>query len=293
MLLGEYCCYNMVSLEGLHSKAMPPFNYTDPRQEWGIRMSDYNFEEFIKIIRKLRSRDGCPWDREQTHESLKPCLLEECYETWEAIDNRDNENLCEELGDVLLQVALHAVIAEEQKEFGLNDIITREAEKMIRRHPHVFGEESADSSQDVINRWEEIKKSEKKSVTPAEEILSIPKAFPATLRAEKVQKKAAKAGMDFEGCDQVFEKINEELEELKKAIKYGDISNITEEFGDLLFTVVNLSRFLQLNAENSLTNATNKFINRFVDVLELAESRGHNLCELSPLEQDVLWQEVK
>jgi tetrapyrrole methylase family protein/MazG family protein len=257
------------------------------------RMSDYSFEDFMDIIRSLRSKDGCPWDREQTHESLKPCLLEECYETWEAIDRKDNENLCEELGDVLLQVALHSAIAEEQKEFSIGDVITKEAEKMIRRHPHVFGDTVIEDSQGVIVKWEEIKKQEKREKHPAEELLEIPKAFPATIRAEKVQKKAAKAGMDFEGYEQVLDKVYEELEELKESIKSGDKNNISEEFGDLLFTMINLSRFLQLNAENSLTNATNKFINRFVDVFALAERHGHNLSELSPLEQEALWREVK
>ncbi len=256
-------------------------------------MSKYSFEEFMNIIRKLRSKEGCPWDREQTHESLKTCLIEECYETIEAIDNKDKENLCEELGDILLQVALHSAIAEEANEFGIDDIITAEAEKMIRRHPHVFGDTIVENAEGVIKNWEEIKKKEKKSATAAEEILGVPRAFPATIRAEKVQKKASKAGMDFNGYKQVLEKVYEELKELEKSIEIGDKREIEEEFGDVLFTIVNLSRFLQLNAENSLTNSTNKFINRFVDLFALAESRGYRLYELSPIEQDVLWREVK
>ena len=256
-------------------------------------MSRYTFEEFMAIISKLRSKDGCPWDREQTHESLKPCLLEECYETFDAIDRKDNENLCEELGDILLQVALHSVISEEKEEFNIDDVISAETAKMIRRHPHVFGEVQVEDAEGVVKNWEEIKKKEKKARNIAEELLEVPKAFPAILRAEKIQKKAAKSGMDFEGYEQVLDKVYEELEELKESIKIGDKSNISEEFGDVIFTMINLSRFLQLNAENSLTNATNKFINRFVDVFALAESRGQNLCELSPLEQDVLWREVK
>jgi tetrapyrrole methylase family protein/MazG family protein len=256
-------------------------------------MSKYSFEEFMEIIRRLRGKDGCPWDREQTHESLKTCLIEECYETVEAINNKDNENLCEELGDVLLQVALHSVIAEETKEFSIEDVITSEAEKMIRRHPHVFGDVSVNNAEDVVRNWDEIKKKEKKSNNIAEEILEVPKALPANIRAEKVQRKAAKSGMDFEGYKQVLEKVYEELEELKESVESGDKSNIQEEFGDVLFTMINLSRFLQLNAEYSLTNATNKFINRFVDIFALAESRGQNLSELTPREQDLLWREVK
>ncbi len=256
-------------------------------------MPKYDFDEFMDIIRKLRSKEGCPWDREQTHESLKTCLIEECYETIEAINNKDNDNLCEELGDVLLQVALHTAIAEEKKEFNIDQVVSGVAQKMVRRHPHVFGDVVVDNSQGVIKNWEEIKKEEKKNKSVAQEIIDIPKAFPATIRAEKVQKKAAKSGMDFEGYEQALEKVYEELEELKKSVDNGGKSIIEEEFGDVLFSIVNLSRFLQLNAENSLTNATNKFINRFVDVFALAERRGHNLCELSPMEQDVLWREVK
>ncbi len=256
-------------------------------------MSSYNFDEFMDIIVRLRGKDGCPWDREQTHESLKPCLLEECYETFEAIDHKDNENLCEELGDILLQVALHSVIAEEQGEFDINKVISGVSEKMIRRHPHVFKKVAVKDSEEVIRNWEEIKKQEKSAKNIVEELKEVPKAFPSLLRAEKIQKKASKTGMDFTDCEQVLEKVYEELEELKESIKNGDKSNISEEFGDVLFTMINLSRFLQLNAENSLTNATNKFINRFVDVFALAESRGQDLCELSPVELDKLWREVK
>ena len=247
----------------------------------------------MNIIRKLRSEDGCPWDREQTHESLKTCLLEETYETIDAIDNMDKDNLCEELGDVLLQVALHGAIAEEKEEFGIEDIITREAEKMIRRHPHVFGAAEVSDSDEVIKNWEEIKRQEKNGPGILDELRAVPKAFPANIRAEKIQKKVSKSGMDFENSKQVLTKVHEELSELSEAIESGDKSKIFDEFGDVMFSMINLSRFLQLNAENSLTNATNKFINRFVDVFALAESRGHSLCELSPVEQDVLWREIK
>ncbi len=256
-------------------------------------MAKFSFDEFMDIIRKLRSEEGCPWDREQTHESLKICLLEECYETIEAIDKKDDENLCEELGDILLQVALHSVIAEETKEFSIDAVISAEAEKMIRRHPHVFGDVIVEDAAGVVRNWEDIKRKEKKANNIAEEILEVPKAFPANIRAEKVQKKVSRSGMDFEGYQQALEKVYEELEELKETIEIGDKSKIFEEFGDAMFSMINLSRFLQLNAENSLTNATNKFINRFVDVFALAESRGQNLCELSPTELDVLWREVK
>ena len=256
-------------------------------------MEQFSFEEFMNIIRKLRSKEGCPWDREQTHESLKICMIEECYEAIDAIDRKDNENLCEELGDTLLQVALQSAIAEEAGEFSVDDVINMISKKMIRRHPHVFGDVVVQDSAGVVKNWEEIKKTEKKANNIAEEVLEVPKAFPALIRAEKVQKKAAKSGMDFEGYQQALDKVYEELSELTESIEIGDKSKIFEEFGDALFSLVNLSRFLQLNAEYSLTNATNKFINRFVDVFTLAKSRGHNLCELSPMEQDDLWREVK
>ncbi|HHV11793.1 MAG TPA: nucleoside triphosphate pyrophosphohydrolase [Clostridiales bacterium] len=256
-------------------------------------MAGYTFEEFMDIIRKLRSKEGCPWDREQTHGSLKNCLIEECYETIEAINNEDSENLCEELGDVLLQVALHSVIAEEAGEFTIEEVVSAEAEKMIRRHPHVFGDAVVEDSEGVIQSWEEIKQEEKNTSSAIDDLLRVPKALPANIRAEKIQKKAAKAGLDFEGVPQVFDMVKEELEKLSEAVKMGDKGQMDEKFGDVMFLIVNLSRVLQLNAENSLTNATNKFINRFVDVFALAESRGQNLCELPPTSLEELWREVK
>ncbi len=254
---------------------------------------EYTFDDFMNIIRELRSENGCPWDREQTHKSLKDCMIEEAYEMVEAINNGDSENLCEELGDVLLQVALHTAIAEEQEEFRIEDVIRKECKKMIYRHPHVFGDAIAENSQAVVRNWEELKRIEKNQEKISDSILSIPKALPANIRAEKVQKKAAKAGMDFEDYEQVLEKVYEELEELRKAKEIGHMEDIEEEFGDLMFSVVNLSRFLQLNAENSLTNATNKFINRFVDVEHLADQEGKHLCEMSIAELDALWGRVK
>ncbi|MGB8453388.1 MAG: nucleoside triphosphate pyrophosphohydrolase [Anaerocolumna sp.] len=263
----------------------------------------YTFDDFISIIRQLRSENGCPWDREQTHESLKSCMLEEAYEVIEAVNNKDTENLCEELGDILLQVALHTAIAEEQKEFGIDDVIDCVSKKMIRRHPHVFGTSESTAgavvaaggidSDMVVRNWEDIKKQEKNQKKVSEGILSVPKALPANIRAEKVQKKAAKCGVDFENYEQVFKKVYEELEELKESKEKGDLKGIEEEFGDLMFTVVNLSRFLELNAENSLTNATNKFINRFVGIEHLAELESRSLNEMSIGELDALWGRVK
>lgn len=253
----------------------------------------YSFDDLMGIIRKLRAKDGCPWDREQTHESLKQCLIEESYEVIEAINNKDYRNLCEELGDVLLQVVMHAAIAEEMKEFTIEDVIGGECEKMINRHPHVFGNLEVKDSQSVLSNWEDIKQKEKKYDNISDSILNVPKSLPANIRAEKVQKKAAKAGLEFESYDQVLGKVYEELNELEEARKIGQKSDIEEEFGDLVFSIINLSRFLHVNAENSLTNATNKFINRFVGVESFALQEGKHLWELSASEVDALWGRVK
>lgn len=249
--------------------------------------------EFMEIIRKLRAEDGCPWDREQTHESLRGCILEEAYEVAEAIDHKDTENLKEELGDVLLQVAMHSAIAEEQGEFTIDAVIEAVGEKMIRRHPHVFGTIKADTPKEVLENWEEIKKAEKKETTVSESILRVPKSLPAAIRAEKVQKKAARVGFDFGDYEEAYKKMEEELLELQEARESGNKCKIEEEFGDLLFSVINLSRFLQINAENSLTNATNKFINRFVSVESLALEKGRQLKDMTIDEMNDLWNCVK
>ena len=254
-------------------------------------MSGYSFSKFMDIIRKLRSEEGCPWDREQTHSSLKSCLMEECYETIEAIDREDTDNLCEELGDLLLQVALHSVIAEEEKVFTIDEVIDRESEKMIRRHPHVFGNVTVNNSEDVINNWDKIKEKEKSEKSPAEDILSIPKAFPAILRTQKVLKKTIRAGVPEPEIDNAMESVSDGLSRLQNSIRNGDDIRISENFGELLFSMINLSLILQLNAENSLTNATNKFINKVVDMFALADRQGINLCDISSTEQDALWRD--
>jgi len=225
----------------------------------------YSFEEFIEIIKRLRSKDGCPWDREQTHESLKQSLIEECYEVIEAINNKDYENLCEELGDILLQVAMHSAIAEEAGEFTVNDVITQETNKMLRRHPHVFGDAVAKTSQQVIENWEAIKDKEKKDLSLKEELNSIPKSLPANIRAEKVIKKAVKYGMSLESSKNLIEDISNSLGRLEKTLEIGEKSRIYDEYGSVLLKMIKLSLVLQINAENSLTNATNTFINRHID----------------------------
>lgn len=236
----------------------------------------YTFDEFMDIIRYLRSEKGCPWDRKQTHESLDKYMLEEAYESVEAIRRGNTENLCEELGDVLLQIALHAAIAEETREFTIEDIITGESEKMIRRHPHVFGEKESIDAGQVVKNWDEIKKQEKKQKTTADTLQDIPRALPALMRAEKAIKRAAKNGQKgdvTEEAERTFESLSDSLFALKEQWKMEDEEQLEEKFENLLFQIVNLSVFLQLNAENSLTNATNKFINRFVDIEGLTEKK--------------------
>ena len=258
---------------------------------------EYSFNDFVDIIRRLRAPEGCPWDREQTHGSLRSCLIEEAYETAEGIDiyekSGDYENLCEELGDLLLQVIMHSVIAEEERHFTIEDVISGISEKMVRRHPHVFGEVKADTSKEVLKNWEEIKKEEKAEEKVSDGMKRVARALPSTIRAEKVQKKAAKVGFDFPNYEEAEKKVLEELEELREARKSGNLAAQEEEFGDLMFSVVNLSRFLKLNVENSLTNATDKFINRFVSVENLAHLEGYNLNQMSIEELDALWGRIK
>ncbi len=250
----------------------------------------YSFGEFMDIIRTLRGKDGCPWDREQTHESLRQCLLEECYEVIEAINNKDSDNLCEELGDVLLQVVMHSVIAEEKDEFTISDVITEESKKMIRRHPHVFGNDEVESSEQVLKNWEEIKSKERMKIEPGHELEIVPKALPANIRAEKVQKKALKYGLELADSEHVISDIVKRLEILNKAIQTGENPLIFDESGSLLFHMIKLSLILQINAEYSLTNATNKFINRLIDVLSLNTGDDYNLCAITTSELDTLWR---
>lgn len=255
--------------------------------------SKYTFEDLKDIVTLLRSEDGCPWDRVQTHESLKNATLEEIYEVLEAIDNKDMENLKEELGDVLLHVVFHSSIATENNIFDVNDVIDGICKKLIRRHPHVFEEKQDKSTEEVITTWNEIKKIEKNNISYSNDMKNIPKALPALLRAEKVQKKAKEVGFDFEHWNQAFAKIHEELGELEEALESGNKCKIMEEYGDLLFAMVNFSRFFKLNPEFSLTNATEKFINRFEGIETLAKQKGLVMGDISLTELDKLWEQYK
>ena len=251
----------------------------------------HGFDDVMRIVRRLRAPNGCPWDREQTHESLKNALLEESYELIDAIDEDDDRHICEEMGDVLLQFALHAAIAEEQSAFTARDACTELVEKLIYRHPHVFGSIRVSGSDEVLKNWDALKMSQRKQTTQTEVLKSVPKSFPALLRSRKVQKKAADVGFDWENAHQAFYKIGEETEELRQAMEQG--SNIEEEMGDLLFAVVNVARLMKLEPEFLLMQATDKFILRFEKMEELAKRQGNELKDLPFSEQDKLWDEAK
>ena len=261
-----------------------------------IKPSDngsYSFEDLLAIVEALRSDEGCPWDREQDHESVKLAAVEEAYELVEAINNGDTANMTEELGDLLLQVIFHSQMASEAGTFRINHVIDGIASKLIYRHPYVFATEEVADSEEVLKNWDELKLKEKDIQSHSENLKQVPKAFPALLRAKKVQKKAAKAGMEFENTEQVLEKVQEELDELKVSLTKGCKHAVEEEFGDLLFSMVNLSRFLAINPENSLTNAVEKFITRFEGVENLAKASNRELSAMSAATLDELWEAVK
>jgi MazG family protein len=248
--------------------------------------------QLIEIVAQLRGPGGCPWDREQTHASLRPGLIEEAYEVVEAINNADDANLREELGDLLLQSVFHAQIAAEEGRFQFEDVAREIAEKLIRRHPHVFGEDHCADSDAVLQRWDEIKRTEKGAA--AESALDeIPGGLPALLRAQKVQKKAAKVGFDWTELTPVFAKVREELAEIEAELAAGDTARIEDEVGDLLFSAVNLARKLKLDAETALQGATAKFSARFRAVEALARERQLALDQLTLRELDAFWDEVK
>ena len=253
----------------------------------------YDFNDLLEIMRRLRGKNGCPWDREQSHESLKRYFIEETYEVLEAIDLKDNKKICEELGDALLQVVFHAQIADENGNFNINDVIDGISRKMVMRHRHVFGDASADTAEDVLSLWEEIKKEEKGAKTVTHVLKDIPSNLPALMRSYKVQGKAADVGFDWDNISDVYKKVYEEIKELEEAEKEGDKAHIEEELGDLLFAVVNLSRFLKVHPELALTATINKFIKRFEYVEERSMQKGKELKNMTLKEMDELWDEAK
>lgn len=253
----------------------------------------YDYEALKGVIRKLRAPDGCPWDREQTHASLKRYLIEETYETLEAIDTGEPEKVRDELGDVLLQVLLHAEIASEQDQFNMDDVVHGVAAKMIARHRHVFGDAEASTAEEVVALWDSIKKEEKGHASHTQSLRDVPPHLPALMRGYKVQHKASKAGFDWDHIDGAWEKVREEMAELEAAAAAGDKAHMEEELGDLLFAVVNVSRFMDIQPELALTGTIEKFIRRFAAVETLAEQDGNRLENMSLAEMDTLWDRVK
>lgn len=253
----------------------------------------HGFKDLVSIINTLRGENGCPWDREQTHESLEKCLIEECYEVIEAIRNKDTENLCEELGDLLLQVVFHSSIASDYDGFSIQDVTNTVTEKMIKRHPHIFSDVSIETSDDVLDNWEAIKMKEKNQESYTKVLKDIPMNFPGLLRAQKLQDKARKVGFDFDNTEETIEKITEELDEMLEAYKGGSKEEIEEEIGDLLFSIVNFSRFLKINSEICLTNTIEKFIKRFEYIENKTLENGKTISNISPGDMNVLWEASK
>ncbi|MBQ6626639.1 MAG: nucleoside triphosphate pyrophosphohydrolase [Ruminococcus sp.] len=258
-----------------------------------IRKSKYDFNDLVEIMRILRSPDGCPWDRVQTHESIRQNFIEETYEAIEAIDTNDVELMREELGDVMMQVVFHALMEEENGNFDMNDVCDEVCKKLIVRHPHVFADTVADTADEVLTNWDKIKMETKSQKSQSEVLSSVSKALPALMYSQKVQHKAAKVGFDFEKTDDTLMKVEEELSELKTAIENNDEENMSEELGDLLFSVVNVARFIKVDSEKALYDATLKFTNRFAKVEKLCKERNIDMATASLSTLDSLWDEVK
>ena len=253
----------------------------------------YTISDLLEIMRLLRTPEGCPWDREQTHESIRSNLLEETHEALEAIDRGDMPLLQEELGDVLLQVVFHAQMEQEKGSFTFDDVVDGICKKLVVRHPHVFGDVTADDAGQVLKNWDAIKRETKGGKTQADMLRAVPRALPALMRAGKVQNRARRVGFDWPDVSGALQALDSETAELKQAIASGDAAAMEEEFGDLLFSAVNVSRFIDTDAEQALTGATDKFIRRFTVVEQLAAERGVDMASASLEQLDRLWEEAK
>ena len=250
-----------------------------------------NFQKLVDIMARLRSEDGCPWDREQTRETLKPYLIEEAYEVLEALDEGNAQGLKEELGDLLFQIIFHAQIAKERGEFDIDDVIKKISEKMISRHPHVFGDERFETSKEVLKQWDERKKEEGKL---RESVLEgVPKELPSLLRAHRLQSRASKVGFDWKRLEDVMDKLEEELGEFRAALAHKEKAAIEDELGDIFFVLVNISRFVGVNPEDALRKTIAKFISRFRYIERKAAEAGKGLSGMTLEEMDALWEEAK
>jgi tetrapyrrole methylase family protein/MazG family protein len=256
------------------------------------RMRKRSFEELVQLMTTLRGPDGCPWDRKQTLPSLKPFVIEESYEVVDAIDRDDRAALAEELGDFLLQAVFIAELTREEGTFDIYDAITAIHDKLVRRHPHVFGDVEANDAEEVLVNWEKQKNEERKAENKS--VLSgVPQSLPSLLRASRLTEKAARVGFDWRRTEDVFEKLDEELDELRAAIASGEQADVQEEVGDLLFTIANIARKLDVNAEEALQSTNRKFTRRFGSMESKVRESGRNIDQLTLEEMDGLWNDAK
>jgi len=260
-----------------------------------MKTAGEKFQQLVGIMARLRAPGGCPWDREQTFDSIKPFTLEETYEVLDAIDRHDWKNLAEELGDFLLQAVFYAQMASEQELFGIEDALDAINQKLTRRHPHVFGDETAQSADDVKKIWGEVKAAEKRDKGKAEEGLlhSVPRTLPALVEAQQIASRAAQVGFDWENPEQVIEKLHEELAELDEARRNAAQHDLEDEIGDLLFVLVNLARFVKVDPEQALRGTNAKFRKRFGFIERKLAERGKKLEDSNIREMEALWQEAK
>src|SRR5213595_943694 len=255
-------------------------------------MPKRSFDELVQLMQTLRGPNGCPWDRKQTLPSLKPFVIEESYEVVDAIDRDDRVALAEELGDFLLQAVFIAELTREEGSFDIYDAITAIHDKLVRRHPHVFGDVEAGTAEEVLVNWEKLKNEERKAENKSV-LAGVPQSLPALLRASRLTEKAARVGFDWRRTEEVFEKIEEEIAEVHEAIASGDERRVHDEIGDLLFTVANVARKLNVNAEEALQSANRKFTRRFETMERSVRQKGQNLDQLTLEEMDALWDEAK
>lgn len=253
----------------------------------------YDFNDLREIMEILRSENGCPWDKEQTHASIRNNFIEETYEVVEGIDSNDNDILKEELGDVLLQVVFHTRMAEEEGAFNIDDVTDGICKKLIRRHPHIFAEVKASTSEEVLNNWDEIKKEEKKRKTATDNLRSVSSAMPALLRAGKIQQKAAKAGFSYSDMKSAVNKINEKYQEICEALKEKDPKDCEDEWGDILFAVSCAIKLAGLEPEQILYKANERFIERFSIMEQIAAEQGKKICELPVNKVEEIWKKAK
>lgn len=253
----------------------------------------YDIGDLLEIIKVLRAPGGCPWDAEQTHTSIKKNFIEETYEVVEAINKNNSDMLREELGDVLLQIVMHTEMEREQGGFCFEDVVDEVVKKLVARHPHVFGDVVAENSSQALESWNEAKSRLKGEKNKTQSMQSVPRELPALMRAQKVQHKASKAGFDWQSAHGAFDKLYEEINELKIAMNQGDSSLIEDEFGDVLFSCVNIARFINVDSEEALTKSTDKFISRFSSVEQMAREKGIDMKSSSLQVLDELWDNAK